>query len=185
MDQPEPTRKRIMRRTEELLLDHPLADLTVGHIANASGISRQAFYKHFGNIDDLVMSMVDDLLHQGYSMQRSFTWSELVEHWLGALVEHRTFFCRIAKPERGMAMHRNFCRITLEMYRSLWQSSQGGGPSPTDDALLCIYVYGGIAYLVQWIQRGMDDPTSELLVLFEESMPPVVHDALTGHTFGV
>lgn len=58
------SRAAIMQAFEKLLLEKPLADITVSAIAREAGIDRKTFYVHFGTVDGLLDAIAEDAVNQ-------------------------------------------------------------------------------------------------------------------------
>lgn len=56
---PEKTRERILDAAQALILDHGFGATTVDAVVNRAGITKGAFFHHFGSKSDLARSLVD------------------------------------------------------------------------------------------------------------------------------
>ncbi len=54
------SRKAIMDAFERLLMEKPISEITVSAIAREANIDRKTFYVHFGTVDGLLDSMVEE-----------------------------------------------------------------------------------------------------------------------------
>src|SRR5688500_13981699 len=61
-------RAHVLRSAIELADQAPFRDLTVDEIARAAGLSRSAFYTHFRDKHDLLLTAVDEVAEQLYRM---------------------------------------------------------------------------------------------------------------------
>ena len=59
---PGPARDRIIAAAIEFLWDRPYRELTAGELMQRTGLSRPAFYQYFRNVNDLVTTLLEDLL---------------------------------------------------------------------------------------------------------------------------
>jgi AcrR family transcriptional regulator len=59
-----PTARRILRTTEELVLEEGLAKLTIGHVVERSGVNRALIGYHFGSKAGLLAALVDSVMYQ-------------------------------------------------------------------------------------------------------------------------
>ena len=160
------TRQRLMDSTEKLLYTVPYERLTIAKITEDCGVSRQVFYKYFLDKEDLFTQMSRHFLYTRFSMEQPFFWRSMVLHFLEERVAYRCFL-----------------QFVLHLYRNMIVYKKGEPASPDEDVLLQIYCRGGIDYLVQWEREGMKIPIGIMLDSFEYSMPPRIHDLLTGSGF--
>ena len=56
------SRNAILSAFERLLMDKPLADITVSAIAREANVDRKTFYVHFGTVDGLLDAIAADVL---------------------------------------------------------------------------------------------------------------------------
>jgi AcrR family transcriptional regulator len=64
----EEVRTHVLRSALELAEQGPFRDLTIDEIARASGLSRSAFYNHFRDKHDLLLTAVDEVAEELYRM---------------------------------------------------------------------------------------------------------------------
>jgi AcrR family transcriptional regulator len=64
----EEARAHVLRSAIDLADEAPFRDLTVDEIARAAGLSRSAFYTHFRDKHDLLLTAVDEVAEQLYRM---------------------------------------------------------------------------------------------------------------------
>jgi TetR/AcrR family transcriptional repressor of nem operon len=73
---PEKTRERILDAAQALILDHGYGATTVDAVVNRAGITKGAFFHHFGSKADLARALVDryallDKQHLEHQMERA------------------------------------------------------------------------------------------------------------------
>ncbi len=56
--------RAILRTAEQLLADRPLHDISVDDLARGAGISRPAFYFYFASKEQVLLSLLDHLVHE-------------------------------------------------------------------------------------------------------------------------
>jgi AcrR family transcriptional regulator len=61
-------RAQVLRSALELADEGPFRDVTIDEIAKAAGLSRSAFYTHFRDKHDLLLTAVDDVADELYRM---------------------------------------------------------------------------------------------------------------------
>ena len=177
------TRQRLMDSTEKLLYTVPYERLTIAKITEDCGVSRQVFYKYFLDKEDLFTQMSRRFLYTRFSMEQPFFWRSMVLHFLEEQQKHRNFYMTAAHATDDRVAYRCFLQFVLHLYRNMIVYKKGEPASPDEDVLLQIYCRGGIDYLVQWEREGMKIPIGTMLDSFEYSMPPRIHDLLTGSSF--
>jgi AcrR family transcriptional regulator len=70
----EESEHEILEAAERLLRERPFRELTVDDLMTATGQSRTAFYRHFGDRQDLLIRLLSDLAEELY---------ETADAWLG------------------------------------------------------------------------------------------------------
>jgi TetR/AcrR family transcriptional repressor of nem operon len=73
---PERTRERILDAAQALILDHGYGSTTVDAVVNRAGITKGAFFHHFGSKGDLARALVDryallDKQHLEHNLERA------------------------------------------------------------------------------------------------------------------
>ena len=73
---PEKTRERILDAAQALILDHGYGSTTVDAVVNRAGITKGAFFHHFGSKADLARALVEryallDKQHLEQQMERA------------------------------------------------------------------------------------------------------------------
>ena len=56
------SRNAILSAFERLLMEKPLADITVSAIAREANVDRKTFYVHFGTVDGLLDAIAEDVV---------------------------------------------------------------------------------------------------------------------------
>jgi TetR/AcrR family transcriptional regulator, ethionamide resistance regulator len=77
-EQREETRRRITAAADALLREHPYRELSVEVVMTRTGLSRTAFYRHFDDIPDIVLRLLEDVGGELYAIARR--WSESAGH---------------------------------------------------------------------------------------------------------
>jgi TetR/AcrR family transcriptional regulator, ethionamide resistance regulator len=78
-EQREQTRREIMAAAERLLREGPYRELSVDLVMSQTGLTRTAFYRHFNDIPDLVLRLLEDVGRELYAVS---------ERWRGAAIEN-------------------------------------------------------------------------------------------------
>ena len=88
------TRQRLQTTLRQLLQQKPLAKITVQDVLDNAGVSRSTFYAHFDDIEDLLLSDLDEFL------QRVATDLSRIGEKSERLVPVREFFAHVGQAQQ-------------------------------------------------------------------------------------
>ncbi len=178
-----PTALRLMDAMEFLLEEHPYEKITISMLSAQCGVSRQVFYKYYKDKEDMCDKMARRFTYEGVPEDATVTWNSLILHFLKINTNHRQFYIRMARTGKRQLLYHSMVDMVLLLYRSMIESRQGYAMTHQQEFLLHSYCGGGIQMLVQWMYDYMPIPPEELCRLFEQAMPPQIHDLLVGYQF--
>ena len=104
---PERTRERILDAAQALILDHGFGSTTVDAVVNRAGITKGAFFHHFGSKADLARSLVEryallDKQHLEQQMERAAKLaSDPLQQVLVLIALYEEEFESLAEPFPG------------------------------------------------------------------------------------
>ena len=142
----------------------PLERVTVKQLLARSGVSRQTFYNHFLDKNDLICQVYEQRMVGSFSgTPTGFAFRDELERSLAHMREHGSFMRQAAKmdgqnnlTEHVMARSREF---DLAWHQALW------GPDPMPEELRLATIYHAMAstqMALSWILSGFPAPESEL-----------------------
>jgi TetR/AcrR family transcriptional repressor of nem operon len=104
---PEKTRERILDAAQELILDHGFGSTTVDAVVSRAGITKGAFFHHFGSKADLARALVErysrmdrELLEQNLDRARKLS-NDPLQQMLILLGLYEEMFESMAEPFPG------------------------------------------------------------------------------------
>jgi TetR/AcrR family transcriptional repressor of nem operon len=104
---PEKTRERILDAAQELILDHGFGSTTVDAVVSRAGITKGAFFHHFGSKADLARALVErysrmdrELLEQNIDRARKLS-NDPLQQLLILLGLYEEMFESMAEPFPG------------------------------------------------------------------------------------
>jgi TetR/AcrR family transcriptional regulator, transcriptional repressor for nem operon len=104
---PEKTRERILDAAQELILDHGFGSTTVDAVVSRAGITKGAFFHHFGSKADLARALVErysrmdrELLEQNLDRARKLS-NDPLQQLLILLGLYEEMFESMAEPFPG------------------------------------------------------------------------------------
>jgi AcrR family transcriptional regulator len=68
----EESEREILEAAGQLLRERPFRDLTVDDVMTAAGQSRTTFYRHFGDLQELIVRLLSDLAGELYETARAW-----------------------------------------------------------------------------------------------------------------
>jgi TetR/AcrR family transcriptional repressor of nem operon len=104
---PEKTRERILDAAQALILDHGFGATTVDAVVNRAGITKGAFFHHFGSKSDLARALVEryallDKQHLEEQMQRAAKLAtDPLQQVLVLIALYEEEFASMAEPFPG------------------------------------------------------------------------------------
>ena len=145
----------------------PLERVTVKRLLERSGVSRQTFYNHFLDKNDLICEVYEQRMVSAFTGTPSgFAFQRELERSLAHMREHGTFMRQAAAmdDQNNLADHmtaraRDF---DLRWHQALW----GPDPMPEELRLATIYhVSASTQMTLSWILSGFPAPEAELAAL--------------------
>ena len=145
----------------------PLERVTVKQLLERSGVSRQTFYNHFLDKNDLICQVYEKRMVRAFTgTPTGFSFRTELELSLAHMHKHGTFLRQAIKmdgqnnlTEHVMARAQEF---DLAWHQALW------GPDPMPEELRLATIYHAMASTqmgLSWILSGFPAPESELAEL--------------------
>lgn len=141
-----------------------LERITVRRILEHSGVSRQTFYNHFLDKNDLICQVYEQRMVVAFNgAQEGFAYREELVKALRRMRGHGVFLrqaCKIS-GQNNLASHmlERATRFDLEWHQRLW----GTDPMPEELRLATIYhVTASVQMSLSWILTGFSTPEEEL-----------------------
>jgi len=186
---PRPARTRAAIYAAARELSAADGEVTVNALAKRAGVSRAAFYSHFGGLDDLIGAMVHELLdgireetvalfHQGRSVH------EIVQYSAAAtsayVVEHHAFLRGAIDWKFTQRPYMGLVRIYAELFEYAFQALGDAVPSYLPQREMSRFLAGGYIHVIAaWLLdteekalAGEELDPRELLTILLRVLPP-------------
>lgn len=166
-------RYRLADALEGCMQEAPLDKITVRHITDMCGVSRQTFYRNFTDKYDLINWYFDELLkkafeHMGYGR----TARDALIHKFTYIKDEKFFFKVAFKNDSQNNLRDHDIMMIMDFYRNLIAGKLGAFPEDQFDGLLEMYCVASVHMTQQWVFRGCKASPSEMAGLMIEAMPP-------------
>lgn len=153
----------IIAATIRLLREKPLEAISVSEITSLAQVSRNSFYRNYGDKGAILKEHISDLLEQwdyDYNHQRKTDQqTELYGSFFAHLKDNRVFFLLLR--ERGL--FHLFKEVYLDKY----------GPRPDQDnlqAYVMAFIQNGmLGWIDEWTKRGMQEAADSMAQLLSSA----------------
>lgn len=142
----------------------PLERVTVKRILERSGVSRQTFYNHFLDKNDLICRVYERRMVRAFNgAMKGFAYRDQLAEALRLMHSHGEFLLQACKMDgqNNLADHmlERAKRFDLEWHQHLW----GTEPMPEELRLATVYhVTASVQMTIAWILSGFSAPEDEL-----------------------
>lgn len=135
-EQRENTRREILAAAERFLRDHPYRELSVDAVMDQTGLTRTAFYRHFDDVTELVLRLLEDVGAELYAA---------AERWLQG-----------AADDFAGAAHEGLRAIVSFFHRHGPLVRAIAEAGVTDEQIEQVY-RGYIEFFIEMTVRGLDE----------------------------
>lgn len=147
----------------------PLERVTVKRILERSGVSRQTFYNHFLDKNDLICQVYEQRMVSAFNdADRSFAYRDELVAALRRMHEHGEFMRQACR----MTGQNNLCDHMLDRARNFdlaWHESLVGGDLPDGLRLATNYhVSASVQITIAWILAGFVESEESLADLISQ-----------------
>ena len=145
----------------------PLERVTVKQLLERSGVSRQTFYNHFLDKNDLICQVYEKrIVHAFNGAVAGFAYRDELERSLALMHQYGTFMQQAARMDgqNNLTEHvmERAQRFDLAWHQSLW----GDDPMPEELRLATVYhAMASVQMTLSWILSGFPAPEAELATL--------------------
>lgn len=153
-------RRRIIEAFWALLEEYPLRSITIGSVSKLAGCNRTTFYYHFGDMDALVASAIQDELLGGNVLARQLSFVLSGGDVSMARAMRSVPVQRISLAMRAGEMH-TIMGILRGVVIGLWEQALcDEGEHLSDDARFAVQfmLHGIMGQLAQTIREGGEVP---------------------------
>ena len=182
MGEQDRTKQKLAQAIKRLMEKAPLDKITVTHIVEEAGVTRQTFYRNFKDKYDLVNWHFEQLARKSFKqMGAGLTLREGLIKKFQFLKGEQTFFTQAFRSQDCNSVVAYDYQCILEFYTGILRRKLGVERLPGDIAfLLRMYCEGSIRMTVEWVTTGMERPIPQLVDLLLEAMPARLREPLSG-----
>ncbi len=151
-------RSALAAALKERLRSEPLARVTVTHLVQDCGLTRQAFYYHFHDVQHLAAWVFEtEVAEQVRVEARHDAWADGLVRLLGYLRENRTSTTAVLDGLGRAGLERFLFRQMRPVTAAVVREVGGGGPRrPADHELVVdFYTSAVLAVVLRWVSDGM------------------------------
>ena len=145
----------------------PLERVTVKRLLETSGVSRQTFYNHFLDKNDLICQVYEKRMVAAFTgTPNGFAYRDELEDALRRMRAHGTFMRQAVRMDGQNNLTEHVTERTqafdLAWHQSLW----GDEPMPEELRLATVYhAMASVQMALSWILSGFPAPEEELATL--------------------
>ena len=145
----------------------PLERVTVKRLLETSGVSRQTFYNHFLDKNDLICQVYEKRMVAAFTgTPNGFAYRDELEDALRRMHAHGTFMRQAVRMDGQNNLTEHVTERTqafdLAWHQSLW----GDEPMPEELRLATVYhALASVQMALSWILSGFPAPEEELATL--------------------
>ena len=156
------TRERLGNALKEELRTTPLTKVTVRHLTEIAGVTRQAFYYHFPDVMSLATWVFErDIVTHIMAHATYREWSDGFCDLLVYMSAHREQTYAVVSSLSRSEIEEFFYRAFREMMRAIINELEGSAPlDPAQrDFIIDHFTLSVVAHLFHWLNRDMQaDP---------------------------
>ena len=145
----------------------PLERVTVKRLLERSGVSRQTFYNHFLDKNDLICKVYERYMVDAFNgTPTGFAYCDELERSLARMREHGDFMRQAVRMDGQYSLTEHVIQrsqaFDLAWHQSLW----GDDPMPEELRLATVYhAMASVQMALSWILSGFPAPEAELATL--------------------
>ena len=145
----------------------PLERVTVKRLLERSGVSRQTFYNHFLDKNDLICQVYERrMVHAFTGTPTGFAYRDELERSLALMHQHGTFMQQAVRMDGQNNLTEHVMERTQKFDLAWHQSLWGDEPMPEELRLATIYhAMASVHMALSWILSGFPAPEAELATL--------------------
>ena len=146
-----------------LLNKKPLSKITIGDLLEATELSRQTFYNHFLDKNDLIAYVYDSVIVNEFDEDMSINFKSSLAQTLNSLKKYETFIEQAATLDGQNSLKEHMLHHCIE-FDLKWHEYCIGEPLSKELRFATLYhTNASHSMVLQWIIDGMKEPIDELV----------------------
>lgn len=166
------TQQRLAQSLKQLMYTSPLEKITVTQIVADCQLTRQTFYRHFGDKYALVnwcfASLVQDCFQ---AMEGTATLRQALEQKFFRIEQEQTFFRSAFKTQCYGSLIEYDYRYIFNFFQEILQKTLGETLGEARTFSLELYCHGVVAQTVAWVYQERRPTPKEMATLLELALP--------------
>lgn len=167
------TKMAFAKSLKKLLEQKKLNKITINDIVSNCGLNRQTFYYHFKDIYDLL----DWIIEKEFSVSPALednedVWRDVISEILQTLKKNKEIVLNLYK---SLSREKVDDYINKSIYEAIkcfvrCHFKEGEIPKETEELIINFYKYAFSGFLINWIQKGMNENAEELMERVMDTM---------------
>lgn len=146
-----------------LLYKKPLSKITIGDLLEDTELSRQTFYNHFLDKNDLIAYVYDTVIVNRFNEEMSIDFKSALTQTLNSLKKYETFIEQACLIDGQNSLKEHMLHHCIE-FDLKWRECCIGEPLSKELKFATLYhTNASHSMVLQWILEGMKEPVDELV----------------------
>lgn len=146
-----------------LLYKKPLSKITIGDLLEDTELSRQTFYNHFLDKNDLIAYVYDTVIVNEFDGDMSINFKSSLTQTLNSLKKYETFIEQACLIDGQNSLKEHMLKHCIE-FDLQWHKYCVGKPLSKELKFATLYhTNASHSMVLQWILDGMKEPIDELV----------------------
>ena len=146
-----------------LLYKKPLSKITIGDLLEDTELSRQTFYNHFLDKNDLIAYVYDTVIVNRFNEEMSIDFKSALTQTLNSLKKYETFIEQACLIDGQNSLKEHMLHHCIELNLK-WHECCIGEPLSKELKFATLYhTNASHSMVLQWILEGMKEPVDELV----------------------
>ena len=168
----EKTKYRLAEAVKACMKTTPVDEITIRQIAEAADTTRQTFYRHFKDREDLINWYFDKLLNESFrEMGRGGTINDGLIRKFRFIRKENLFFSAAFRADTQNNLREYDFRKIFSFYQDLYREKTGESLEGDLKELLEMYCHSSVYKTVKWVLTGMEASEEKLAKIMIEAMP--------------
>ncbi len=162
----EQSRQKIIRALLTVMEQYDYKEITVTQIAQEAGLSRKTFYRLFSDKDEILSLLFDGSFHVFFGqvkVRRTAHYWEVVQHFFYFWEERRDLLFLLQRNHLLAWVLEQSYQYSMEIFTFVRSKETADSFGPLLPYMLAYSVGGMHCMLFQWVEMGMNVPSSELI----------------------
>ncbi len=164
------TKKALSQALKEIMTHIPFEKITINDVTAEAGVSRNTFYYHFSDINELLAWTFDNEIVKGLENYEDLnTWNDGLLSVLNYTEENRKFCLNTFHSFNRDRLEIFLYNITYQMLVSIMSQSYSEKVLATElkEQIADFYGRGIVAQVIHWLTTRLDEPKDQLIARIE------------------